>query len=125
MLDENHGGCHYCRLEKGDGQKGGRKGGSGAERMEKGKSERRMKRKGERQEGEGCRERIKQRIEGEMKKGKGRRRKTQKGKERREREGTLLETDNRFRDIVKNTFCLHGYRVANSANSKCNSFTIP
>ena len=45
---------------------------------------RRMKRKGERQEGEGCRERMKQRIEEEMKKGKGRRRKTQKrgGRER-------------------------------------------
>lgn len=45
---------------------------------------RRMKRKGERQEGEGCRERMKQRIEEEMKKGKGRRRKTRKrgGRER-------------------------------------------
>ena len=66
-----------------------------------------MKRKGERQEGEGCRERMKQRIKEEMKKGKGRRRKTQKGKEKREREGTLLETDNRFRDIVKYTYLLH------------------
>lgn len=43
-----------------------------------------MKRKGERQEEEGCRERMKQRTEGKMKKGKGRRRKTQKrgGRER-------------------------------------------
>ena len=49
---------------------------------------------------------MKQKIEGEMKKGKEDGTQKEKRGGKRER-GTLLETDNKFRDIVKHTYLLY------------------